>query len=140
MFRLLRAGLDKYTEIRTKLATGSGGVEFYRSIVEEIRPLLEQEMKDDPIDSFPPARHPETGLRRIPVWAVQPYVRPLSAATYQAIKKAATGTVSGAMEDLLTGGTGEERVIAQGKSRFTRSSRERSCNPPTLGQTERPPV
>jgi tRNA-dihydrouridine synthase 1 len=122
MFRMLRAGIEKHTDVRARLASGSGNLAFYRSIVEELRPLLEKDMEEEPIAEFPLPCHPETGLKRIPVWAAQPYVRPLPAGTYKAIKDAnsrsAEGTATpGVLEDMLTGGTGEERVIAQGKPR-----------------------
>lgn len=120
MFRMLRAGIEKHTDVRARLASGSGSLAFYRSIVEELRPLLEKDMEEEPIAEFPLPCHPETGLKRIPVWAAQPYVRPLPAGTYKAIKDAnsrsAEGTSTpGVLEDMLTGGTGEERVIAQGE-------------------------
>jgi tRNA-dihydrouridine synthase 1 len=116
MFRLLRAGIEKHTAVRSRLASGSGSLAFYRSIVEELRPLLEKDMEEEPIESFPLPCHPETGLKKIPPWALQPYVRPLPLATYKAIKEASSKNgMSGALEDMLTGGTGEERVIGQGK-------------------------
>ena len=121
MFRLLRAGIEKHTDVRARLASGSGNLAFYRSIIEALQPLLEKDMEEEPIESFPLPSHPETGLKRIPVWAAQPYVRPLPVGTYKAIKDAnsrsADGTTTpGVLEDMITGGTGEERVIGQGKS------------------------
>lgn len=125
MFRLLRAAIEKYTDIRARLASGSGNMEFYRSIIEELRPLLEKDMEAEPIESFPLPCHPETGLKKVPVWAAQPYVRPLPVGTYKAIQDAnsrsANGTATpGVLEDMITGGTGEERVIGQGQLTVTR--------------------
>lgn len=116
MFRLLRSGIEKHTHVRERLASGSGSLSFYRSIVEELRPLLEKDMEAEPIESFPLPCHPETGLKKVPPWALQPYVRPLPVGTYKAIREANGSARSGPMEDMLTGGTGEERVIAQGES------------------------
>lgn len=121
MFRLLRSGIEKHTHVRERLASGSGSLPFYRSIVEELQPLLEKDMEAEPIKSFPLPCHPETGLKKVPAWALQPYVRPLPMGTYKAIREANAGgkngsATSGPMEDMLTGGTGEERVIAQGES------------------------
>lgn len=123
LFRLLRNSIEKHTDIRSKLALAPSTIPAFRSILDELQVLLEQDMRDDPMDesegAFPPRANPETFLRRIPVWAAQPWVRPLKPETYRAIMSSRRSASperenGGVLEDLATGGTGEERTLAQG--------------------------
>lgn len=105
--------------MRNKLANEPGGtnIDFYREVVDELKELVKDEWENDKIESWPADGHKETGLKRMPVWACQPYVRPLPVETYRALMAANAGARGeGPMEDMMTGGTGEERVIGEGES------------------------
>ncbi|KAJ9095797.1 hypothetical protein QFC19_007411 [Naganishia cerealis] len=116
LFRILKPGLEKHVDLRNKLGemwmregTGMGG---YRALIDELKDRMADDERETPISSLPFPSDPTTGLKPLPVWAIQPYVRPLPSAALAA-SLGAKG--EGAMNDLATGGTGEERVVALGK-------------------------
>jgi hypothetical protein len=78
-----------------------------------VHSLSQQDERENPISTLPVPADPVTGLKSLPSWASQPYVRPLPAGTVFAASSDARG--QGAMNDLATGGTGEERVAGLGK-------------------------
>lgn len=80
---------------------------------------LQEDERQSPLPSLPVPSDPSTGLKPLPVWAIQPYVRPLPSAVFAAVQEARG---EGAMNDLATGGTGEERIAGLGKSRRNRIS------------------
>ncbi|KAJ9096067.1 hypothetical protein QFC21_005432 [Naganishia friedmannii] len=111
LFRILKPGLEKHVDLRNKLGemwmregTGMGG---YRALIDELKERMANDERQSPILSLPVPSDPSTGLKPLPVWAIQPYVRPLPSAVFAAAQEARG---EGAMLDLATGGTGEERV------------------------------
>ncbi|KAJ9121571.1 hypothetical protein QFC22_002190 [Naganishia vaughanmartiniae] len=111
LFRILKPGLEKHVDLRNKLGemwmregTGMGG---YRALIDELKERMAEDERQSPIPSLPVPSDPSTGLKPLPVWAIQPYVRPLPSAVFAAALEARG---EGAMNDLATGGTGEERI------------------------------
>lgn len=82
--------------------------------------ILQDDERDNPIKSLPVPADPVTGLKSLPAWSAQPYVRPLPSGTVFAASSEAR--TQGAMNDLATRGTGEERVAGLGKRRHTRQA------------------
>ncbi|KAI5449461.1 tRNA dihydrouridine synthase [Naganishia albida] len=112
LFRLLKPGLEKHIDIRNKLGEmymkEGTGVSGYRALIDELKAKLEQDERENPISTLPVTADPVTGLKSLPSWASQPYVRPLPAGTV--FSASSDARKQGAMNDLATGGTGEERV------------------------------
>ncbi|KAJ9119859.1 hypothetical protein QFC24_005573 [Naganishia onofrii] len=111
LFRILKPGLEKHVDLRNKLGemwmregTGMGG---YRGLIDELKERMAEDERQSPIASLPVLSDPSTGLKPLPVWAIQPYVRPLPSAVFATALEARG---EGAMNDLATGGTGEERI------------------------------
>lgn len=73
--------------------------------------MTQDDIAAKPITEFPPPSDPQTKLKSLPYWAIQPYVRPiLTDNTRDSDAKATTN--GDAMTDSAEHGTGEERVAA----------------------------
>ncbi|GHJ87863.1 hypothetical protein NliqN6_4265 [Naganishia liquefaciens] len=112
LFRVLKPGLERHPDIRNRLGEmimrEGTGLSGYRALIDELKEIMADHERENPLTSLPVAADPATGLKSLPAWSAQPYVRPLpSGVVYAASSEAQS---QGAMNDLATRGTGEERV------------------------------
>lgn len=91
LFKILRPSLVRHTDLRERLGRANvkdkgkgwwkvrgqeGGLGAYEEIVGELEERLKADMEVHPDASITSA-DPETGLKDVPWWLTQPYVRPL---------------------------------------------------------------
>lgn len=107
LFRILRPAVDRHTDLRNKLGAMNGNVEQFRPIVAEVSQRIAAEMDAQPLETLPLPRDAK-GIKTIPHWASQPYVR---AAPPSMPVVANAETIGGAMADAVNGTTGEDRVV-----------------------------
>lgn len=109
LFRILRPALDKYTDLRNRLGSmNTFDLTVFRDLISEVSDRIAADQESDPIPSFPIPKN-SNGLKTIPCWASQPYVRAPPVKIMTAEEKALA--TDAATNDAINGTTGEDRVI-----------------------------
>jgi len=79
LFKLLRPGFMKETDLRNRLGISRGGLLEYEEIVREMKRRMDEQsapFADIDVEELAIIHEP-SGLKLMPHWVVQPYFRPL---------------------------------------------------------------